>query len=242
MSKPSDSKLRTVKAVHGRREPEPVPAFEIEFSNELRRRYSPAELSELLQSYAQGTDYLTMMFRRCCFRALTRRCGSGLVLGSNISVRHAETFEIGDGVFIGDQTVIYGRHDGRCRIGRNVWIGPQSFLDGRDLDIGDYVGWGPGAKVLGSKHSGLPVDIPIIQTDLGIIPVKVEAWADIGVNAVLLPGVTVGKGSIVGAGAVVTKDVPAFAKVAGVPARVIGWRKNKNNRCENPAPEEMGGR
>ena len=84
----------------------------------------------------------------------------------------------------------------------------------------DYVGWGPGAKVLGSAHTGLPVDVPIIQTDLEIKPVRIGAWADIGTNAVILPGVTVGKGAIVGAGAVVTHDVPPFAVVAGVPARI----------------------
>jgi acetyltransferase-like isoleucine patch superfamily enzyme len=82
------------------------------------------------------------------------------------------------------------------------------------------------------------MDIPIIQTDLGIAPVRVEAWADIGVNAVLLPGVTIGKGSIVGAGAVVTTDVPAFSKVAGVPARVIGWRQSGRDCCGDPAPTE----
>ncbi|MBA2370163.1 MAG: hypothetical protein H0V71_00795 [Chloroflexi bacterium] len=49
--------------------------------------------------------------------------------------------------------------------------------------------------------------------------------ADIGVNAVLLPGVTIGEGAIVGAGAVVTRDVPAYAIAAGVPARVMRSRK-----------------
>ena len=69
-------------------------------------------------------------------------------------------------------------------IGDHVWIGPQSYFDARDLVIEDYVGWGPGAKVLGSTHTGVPVDVPIIQTDLEIKPVRIEAWADIGVNAV----------------------------------------------------------
>ena len=52
-----------------------------------------------------------------------------------------------------------------------------------------------------------------------------ETGADIGMNAVILPGVTIGKGSIVGAGAVVTKDVPPFAIVAGVPAQFLRWRE-----------------
>ena len=89
----------------------------------------------------------------------------------------------------------------------------------------EFVGIGPGAKVLGSEHTGRPIDIPIVQTDLEIRPVRIRAWADIGVNAVILPGVTIGRGAIVGAGAVVTRDVPDFAVVAGVPAAFIRWRE-----------------
>jgi hypothetical protein len=76
-------------------------------------------------------------------------------------------------VFIEKQTIMQGRFDGRCTIGTGVWIGPQSYFDACDLAIGEYVGWGPGAKVLGSEHTGLPGDIPIIQTDLEIAPVRV---------------------------------------------------------------------
>jgi len=53
--------------------------------------------------------------------------------------------------------------------------------------------------------------------------VRIDAWADIGTNAVILPGVT--KGSIVGAGAVVTKDVAPFSIVAGSPAKFLKWRE-----------------
>ena len=114
-------------------------------------------------------------------------------------------------------------------IGDHVWIGPQSYFDARDLVIEESVGWGPGAKVLGSTHTGVPTDVPIIQTDLTIRPVRIGAWSDIGVNAVVLPGVTVGKGAIVGAGAVLTEDVEPFTVVAGVPARLI-------RRREQPEP------
>ena len=83
---------------------------------------------------------------------------------------------------------------------------------------------GSWSRGIGSSHTGLPVDRPIIETDLEIRPVRVEAWADIGTGAIILPGVTIGKGSIVGAGAVVTRDVLPFAIVAGVPARFLRWR------------------
>ena len=136
-----------------------------------------------------------------------------------------KTFEIGDGVFIGEQTIIQGRFDGRCVIGNGVWIGPQSYFDARDLVIEERVGWGPGAKVLGSEHTGSPANLPLIETDLKIAPVRICEGADIGVNSIILPGVTVGREAIVGEGTVLTKDAADFATVAGVPARVIGWRK-----------------
>ena len=122
------------------------------------------------------------------------------------------------------QSFLQGRFDGTCVIGDRTWLGPQSYFDARALEIGEAVGWGPGARVLGSTHTAMPIDVPIIQTDLTITPVRIEAWADVGVNAVILPGVTVGRGAIVGAGAVVTADVPPFAIVAGVPARFVRWR------------------
>jgi acetyltransferase-like isoleucine patch superfamily enzyme len=129
-----------------------------------------------------------------------------------------------NGVFIGEHAFIQGRVNGRCIIGQHVWIGPQTYLDARDLVIEDYVGWGPGAKALGSQHTGQPSDMPIITTDLEIKPVHICAWADIGVNAIVMPGITVGKGAIVGAGAVVTHDVEPFSIVAGVPARLLRRR------------------
>jgi acetyltransferase-like isoleucine patch superfamily enzyme len=219
---------RMVRAVHGLQETTPDPAFELEFSDQLREQYDQRALIEIFRRHSIPNDYLNVMMRRVCVRTMTRRCGHGLRVAHGVTFRHPETFEIGNGVFIGEQTILQGRYDGRCVIGDGVWIGPQSFLDARDLVLGNHVGWGPGAKVLGSVHTGIPTNIPIIATDLEIEPVRVDDWADIGVNAILLPGISVGKGAIVGAGAVVSKDVPPFAKVAGVPAVVIGWRDDRS--------------
>jgi acetyltransferase-like isoleucine patch superfamily enzyme len=219
--------VRIVPAVHGREAVQPDPPFEILFAQDLARRCRPAEIMALFRRFDRGEEHIDFLMRRTCVRALAKRCGSGLRIGPGVGLRHLETFEIGDGVVIGEQAVIHGRFDGSCVIGDKVWIGAQAFLDARDVVIGDNVGWGPGARLLGSKHSGEPTDVPIIATDLLIAPVVIEADADIGVNAVVMPGVTVGRGAIVGAGAVVTKDVPAFSKVAGSPAQVIGYRDDR---------------
>ena len=218
---------RVVPATHGRREVQPDAIFEIGLAEHLRSMSRDALLA-LLGRFASGETDFDATMRRAIWRALARRLGHDVRIGRHVVCVHPETFDIGDGVFIGDQSMIQGRFDGTCRIGDHTWIGPQAYLDARDLVIEEYVGWGPGAKVLGSEHTGLPADVPIIQSDLEIKPVRIGAWADIGVNAVILPGVTVGQGAIVGAGAVVTKDVPPFAIVAGVPAAFLRWRDGRD--------------
>ncbi|HXE79466.1 MAG TPA: DapH/DapD/GlmU-related protein [Vicinamibacterales bacterium] len=225
----SDTPRRKVPAVHGRRTVAPDPAYEVGLADALRTGHTTAGLLELYGRFAMGEGAFDAMMRRVLWRALARALGDGARIGRGVVVKHPETVTIGRGVFVGDYVVIQGRFDGRCVIGDHVWIGPQSYLDARDLVIEEYVGWGPGAKVLGSVHTGLPVDVPIIQTDLEIRPVRIGAWADIGVNAVILPGVTVGRGAVVGAGAVVTQDVDPFAVVAGVPARFQRWREGAPN-------------
>lgn len=217
-------KGRIVRSVHGRQEVRPDPDFEIGLSESLKSSYGPGGLVELYARFAAGDGPLDVLMRRAIWRAGARRCGHGLQVGSGVGFKHLETFEIGDKVFIGAQAYIQGRFDGTTVIGNHVWIGPQSYMDARELVLEDYVGWGPGAKVLGSAHTGLPADVPIVHTDLEIKPIRVCAWADIGTNATILPGVTIGRGAIVGAGAVVTQDVPAFAIVAGVPAKFLRWR------------------
>jgi acetyltransferase-like isoleucine patch superfamily enzyme len=221
------SDTRTVPAVHGRRAVVPDAPFELGLAEHLRATHDPLALLALYGRFSGGGAEFDALMRRTLMRALTRAFGNGVHVSPGVTFRHPETFSIGHGVFLGEQAIVQGRVDGKCEIGNHTWIGPQAFLDARHLTIGEYVGWGPGAKVLGSAHVAEPIDVPIIQTDLEIRPVVVEDWADIGVNAVILPGVRVGRGAIVGAGAVVAHDVPPLAVAAGVPARVLRYRTDK---------------
>lgn len=219
------SEARTVPAVFGSSKVSLDPGWEWDFAAHLKQTYSPLELLALYSRYRSEDGPFETQLRRIVFRAMCRTAGHGLQVGPEVVLKHPETMELGEAVFIGAQTMIQGRFDGTCRIGNHVWIGPHSYFDARNLVLEDYVGWGPGAKVLGSSHTGYPIDVPIIATELSIKPVVIGYGADIGTNATILPGVHVGAHSIVGAGAVVTIDVPEYAVVAGVPARVIRHRK-----------------
>ncbi len=218
---------REVPAVHARRPLRPDPKFEIEISRFLLETYGERGLVELYDRFVMGAGDLDRMLRRAIWRALVNRCGAGLAVEPGVRFRHPETFTIGSGVFIGTHAIIQGRIDGRCRIGERAWIGPHSFLDGRDLIVGAAAGIGPGVRVLGSTHTGLPLDAPVIATDLRIAPVRIGARTDIGAGTVILPGVTIGSGAIVGAGSVVTRSVRAASVVAGVPAEFVRWRDER---------------
>jgi acetyltransferase-like isoleucine patch superfamily enzyme len=225
MSADSEITFRIIKAVHGKQEVKKDPDFEIGLADHLKGKYGRERLAEIYARFESGEEELDQLMRRAIWRAVAKKFGHAVKIGTGVGFKHLETFEIGSSVFIGSQSYIQGRFDGTCLIGDHVWIGPQSYFDARHLVMEEYVGWGPGAKVLGSTHTGSPIDIPIIQTDLEMKSVRIGAWADIGMNAVVLPGVVIGRGSIVGAGSVVTKDTPPFSVVAGSPAKFIKWRE-----------------
>ena len=136
--------MRVVPAVHGRRVVTPDPPDELELADRLRRNHSRAELLALAGVHAMGDNEHDARMRRAVWRALAKTFGDGVVIGRGAIARHPETFEIGHGVVIGEQTFIQGRFDGRCVIGDHTWIGPQAYLDARDLVVEEYVGWGPG--------------------------------------------------------------------------------------------------
>lgn len=115
-------------------------------------------------------------------------------------------------------------HPSGVSIGHDTIIGDHAVLDGRaPLSIGNHVDIASEVMIYNSEHD-------INAPDFGPIeePVRIEDYVFIGPRAIILPGVTLGRGAVVGAGAVVTKSVDAGAIVGGVPAKVIGERQLKD--------------
>ncbi|HKB88276.1 MAG TPA: acyltransferase [Patescibacteria group bacterium] len=133
---------------------------------------------------------------------------SGMKIGKGSVVHMWANFFDPTGILIGDDTI----------------IGDHVFLDGRaKLTIGNHVDMASSVMIYNSEH-----DLEKENFEARTEPVTIEDYVFIGPRAIILPGVKVGRGSVVAAGAVVTKDVPDFAIVGGVPAKIIGERKNKN--------------
>lgn len=162
-----------------------------------------------------------------------------------------KTAEIEKGAKIGEGTRIYhhcqikkGTEIGKnCTIGHNCFISSkakignnvklESNIDIWDLvTLEDYVFVGPSAVFTNDINPRAKYPKKEYSQYGEWLPTLVKEGATIGANATILCGNTIGKWAIVGAGAVVTKDVPDYAIVVGVPAKIIGWACECGNKLE----------
>lgn len=135
------------------------------------------------------------------------RIGRNFKCGHHVLVRERTT--IGDDVTVGTSTTI----DGQVEIGSCVKLESQVYIP-THTRIGNYVFIGPGAVFTNDRY---PLRLRDDYVPSGPI---IEDSVTIGARAVVLPGVRVGTGSMVAAGAVVTRDVPAWSLVVGVPGHI----------------------
>lgn len=139
--------------------------------------------------------------------------------------------KIGEGSFVHKRTQFINAN--LITLGKHSDVNSQCLLDGRGgLTIGDSVSISHRVNILTGSHDYRSENFQ------GVFhPIEIKDYAWIGVNATILQGVTVGKGAVVCAGAVVTHDVPDYAVVAGVPARQIAERpKDLKYKCQGHQP------
>ncbi len=151
--------------------------------------------------------------------------GEGCVFEPGALVFHAENIQLGRNVYVGHQAILKGYYRNTLRVGDETWIGQQCFLHSAGgLTIGARVGIGPGVRIITSAHRDEGREAPILFSPIDEAEVIIEDEADIGVGSVILPGVRIGRGAIIGAGSVVTRDIPSYSVAAGTPARVMRER------------------
>ncbi|MBD3729210.1 MAG: acyltransferase [Sphingomonadales bacterium] len=148
-----------------------------------------------------------------------------------IGNRPPARLEIGEGsIFEG--TIKAERPTAVVRIGRNTFIGASSLTCAQEIEIGDDVLISWGCTIIDHHSHGLRWEERATDvseyfegrkdwSNVRMAPVRIGDKAWIGFNTIVLAGVTIGEGAVIGCGSIVTRDVPAYAVVAGNPARII---------------------
>jgi acetyltransferase-like isoleucine patch superfamily enzyme len=135
-----------------------------------------------------------------------------------------ESIHVGDNVDLGYRPILIATRS-TIRIGSNVMFGPEVTIRGGNhrFDL-------PGIPMISVTN-----DMKLTEHDRGVV-IEDDVW--IGTRAIILHGVTIGRGSVIGAGSVVTKSVPEFTIVAGAPARVIRDRFTPEQLAEHLGHED----
>lgn len=170
------------------------------------------------------TNYVVAYVPSFAFRRLWYRHAMGIAIGRDV------------GVFMGTYMSCFGRSANRrngVRIGRNTLIDRGCTLDLRcGLTIGDNVRISPEVMIVAASHD---INDPQFAS-VPHPPVTIEDHVFIGTRAMILPGVTLGRGAVVNPGSQVSKDVPPMTIVAGRPARPIGMRDPSGTAYELTEP------
>ena len=169
------------------------------------------------------------LIRRLYFKSRFRHSGWKLSVGSHVEIACPGTMTMGNGIYLVSGAVLRACDNASLTIGDNFHANGnvRVIADcGGEITIGNDVMIGPNTVLRSSGHRCDSLDIPMVAQ--GHTPGKIAIGDDVWIaaNVVILPDVKIGSHAIVAAGAVVTQDVPEYAIVAGVPAKVIKSRSS----------------
>lgn len=186
--------------------------------------------------------------RRLLYRAIFKRIGTAVQIQPSVEFINADCLEIGNGViidryvrirnigqnaiYLGDRVrlnrgadiKLHSGNGGCIKIGARTAIGPYTCLSGRHISIGEDCLIAPHVGIFASSHVLTDPIQPIREQGQSYKGIVIENNCWLGSGVKVLDGVTIGQGSVVGAGAVVTKDIPPYSIAAGVPAKVMAQR------------------
>jgi galactoside O-acetyltransferase len=185
-------------------------------------------LKELLVSTAAAfPTRLGVRLRQIIYRNVLRKLGKGVQIFESVWICGFRHIDLGDEVIIFRNAALHAE-EGNLSIGHHVGINTNAFIDASQgsIRIGEYCLIGPNCVLRAADHRFDQIDRPIrLQGhSRGEIILEDDVW--LGANVVVLSGVRIGKGSVIGAQSVVTKDIAPYSVAVGNPARVIRSRQD----------------
>ncbi len=165
-----------------------------------------------------------MLLRRFFYKFLFGKAQS-FRTGTHVVIQGFRNISLGNGVGLNRHASLYAAR-GKITLGDSVFVGDFSSINANDatITIGNNVAIGPMTLIQGANHNFDRLDIPIVQQGHKASFVTIDDNVWIAAHCTILPGVHIHTGAVVGAGAVVNKDVPSNAIVGGVPAKVLRYR------------------
>ena len=207
---------------------------------------------EFVVAFSAMPGALGLALRSVLYPRLLKRCGRNVVFGANVVLRHPNKIAVGDNVIIDDNVLLdaKGSSNEGIVLGDGVFIGRNSILSCKNGDIvfGENVNIGFNSEVfsssrvtlganvmlaaycyiIGGDHEYNQIDVPVTEQAGCSQGITVGEGAWFGAGAKVLDGTKIGPHAIVGAGAVVTRDIPEYAVAVGVPAKVVKDRRTES--------------